>query len=511
MQPHSHASFARRTWLRAAAAACTPAVLALLAACGGGAAAPNAESGGPVTPLSDLANPPEVTSENGNAYVALTAEINPQTGGPGLAWNALFTPPTIRVAPGDTVHIYYTNNLPPSTIRPLNSVNLHFAGLHVSPNAPADDSLDMFARPGQTLQYQIHIPADHPTGVFLYRSDVPGEANWQAYNGMSGALVVTGTQAFAPLAAGLPERILILRNVLAHPDFSLISPLDLTATQDTSCLRPFDIPGETTTLNGAAPGRTLFFVPGQSQYWRVVNASADGFYTLAVDGATLHIVAVDGIPLAAAAQSAPQNASSVIVPPSGRVEFVIGNITQGAALRTGCYAAGIQGEPNPSQVLAQLSNGPTSGLPLVPAGGTKPPAGTWAQALNGFSLQRTLTFGRNGTVFSFNAIAFAPSNAPLFTPASGTVEQWTLVNPLPQVQVFHLHQTDFLVQDTDGTPVTPVLRDTAAIAAAHADGTPSTTHILVDFRDPLIRGTFPFESGLLAGHDAGLAATVQVR
>jgi hypothetical protein len=38
--------------------------------------------------------------------------------------------------------------------------NLHFHGLHVSPDAPGDDILTMMAMPGQSLHYTVDIPAD---------------------------------------------------------------------------------------------------------------------------------------------------------------------------------------------------------------------------------------------------------------------------------------------------------------------------------------------------------------
>jgi suppressor of ftsI len=35
----------------------------------------------------------------------------------------------------------------------------------------------------------------------------------------------------------------------------------------------------------------------------------------------------------------------------------------------------------------------------------------------------------------------------------GTDEEWTIVNDSPELHVFHLHQTDFLVTAIDGKPV----------------------------------------------------------
>ncbi len=97
----------------------------------------------------DLPNPPEIVSTNGVARVVLQAVINPATGGPAVQYDGALVPPTIRVSPGDTIAVTYTNSLPPMSQEPLNATNLHFHGLATSPNPPADDAIDILAMPGQ--------------------------------------------------------------------------------------------------------------------------------------------------------------------------------------------------------------------------------------------------------------------------------------------------------------------------------------------------------------------------
>jgi FtsP/CotA-like multicopper oxidase with cupredoxin domain len=45
----------------------------------------------------------------------------------------------------------------------------------------------------------------------------------------------------------------------------------------------------------------------------------------------------------------------------------------------------------------------------------------------------------------------------------------------------------------------------------HADGSPSVTHVLLDFRDPIIRGTFLFHCHLLEHEDGGMMAKIAVQ
>ena len=51
------------------------------------------------------------------------------------------------------------------------------------------------------------------------------------------------------------------------------------------------------TVNGAIRPR-IEIAPKERQFWRIVNASADRYLDLQLDGQTFEIVALDGMPLA---------------------------------------------------------------------------------------------------------------------------------------------------------------------------------------------------------------------
>jgi FtsP/CotA-like multicopper oxidase with cupredoxin domain len=59
----------------------------------------------------------------------------------------------------------------------MNMTNLHFHGLHVSPNAPQDDVLDMMASPGETLHYSVELPPQQPPGLYWYHTHSHGESD----------------------------------------------------------------------------------------------------------------------------------------------------------------------------------------------------------------------------------------------------------------------------------------------------------------------------------------------
>jgi FtsP/CotA-like multicopper oxidase with cupredoxin domain len=159
-------------------------------------------------------NPPELVSAAGNLVFNVNAQADPASGRPQFSYNGSPVPPTLRLLPGDTLVVNFTNNLPvpPSGSGFTNNTNLHYHGLHVSPQAPGDDSIDMLAAPGQALHYSVHIPANHPPGLYWYHTHAHGEAERQTLSGMSGALVIDGIAAYTPQVAKLTERILIARD-----------------------------------------------------------------------------------------------------------------------------------------------------------------------------------------------------------------------------------------------------------------------------------------------------------
>ncbi len=505
-------------------------VLPVCAGCGI-SGAPSAASPVTASPLSsDLANPPEIASSKGVATVALRAAIDPMTGGPAIEYAGAFVPPTVRVSPGDTIDVNYVNALPPSSSEPLDMTSLHFHGLSVSPNAPSDDSIDLMAMPGQTLHYVIHVPASQPPGLYWYHSHSHGEADWQLSNGMSGALVVQGTAALSPATAGLPERVIVLRNVLGQSSFSSLASVraavkrrvrtsaalgaaatPLPTAAPVVCQNPFDVAGEHTTINNRATGAMILMQPGQKQFWRILNASSNGFYDLHLEGSTFHVVAIDGVPVRTYPGAAERDVPDLAIPPAGRVEAIVVG-TPGAALHTSCTDTGPGGDPNPPQVLALVRSG-TPAVGAVPAPGATPRArGTYDLALGAAATERSLAFSESsdGETFYLNGAVYAPSAAPMFTVRSGSVERWTLTNASDEVHVFHMHQLHFVTQDIDGVAQPAHWADTVTLPYRHADGSASVTHVLLDFRDPIIRGTFLFHCHLLEHEDGGMMAKIAV-
>src|SRR5882757_6566339 len=147
-----------------------------------------------------------------NSPVTLVAASDPSTGKSEFRYRSNNIPPVIRVQPGSTLNIEYKNELATQSKEEcvghpcMQMTNLHFHGLHVSPNAPQDDALSMMASPGQTLHYSVEVPPQQPPGLYWYHPHPHGESYVQDLDGMSGAIVVEGIERYVPEVLHMRER-----------------------------------------------------------------------------------------------------------------------------------------------------------------------------------------------------------------------------------------------------------------------------------------------------------------
>ncbi len=106
----------------------------------------------------------------------LEAVTDPVSGKSQFRYHGHDVPPVVRVRPGEDIHIEYINRLSRDSkekcvMMPCtNGTNLHFHGLHVSPQKPQDDVLTMSAAPGETLRYTVEVPRNQPPGLYWYHT-----------------------------------------------------------------------------------------------------------------------------------------------------------------------------------------------------------------------------------------------------------------------------------------------------------------------------------------------------
>jgi FtsP/CotA-like multicopper oxidase with cupredoxin domain len=496
----------------------------------------------PGTPIS---NPLDLYSQNGT--LTLNLALRSEIGDTGFTHYCYVymnngTPveaPTLRLNPGDQLVLNFTNDisvtgrLPKSRHAPMKpmemgdvkgakaqndpclggmvmdtSTNIHFHGLNIPPVCHQDEVIKTVIQPGQPFQYSFQVPPNDPPGMYWYHPHAHGFSAPQVYGGAAGALIIQGSN---PLTDGLPERILtVRRNADAVTDDNGQFSVNFEVANDPR--QPLPI------INMTA---------GQKEFWRVLNASTNGFLSLQVvqNGAEpLQVISVDGIPL-----TTPTNMTTIYVPPAGRVEFVVPalNATMPAFLWTVGFDTGPIGDPMPGGKLAKLVvAGGQPGAKQAKQAHIAPPP-TRAQRFSGLAsvkptTQRSLYFselntGTNGpgqffiTVDGQQPRLFDGKNPPAIVTHVGAVEDWTVSNQSGEPHAFHMHQIHFLVTAINGQPVTdPYLADTVTIPPWTGTGPYPNVTVRMDFRDPEIAGTFVYHCHILDHEDGGMMATIQV-
>src|SRR2546421_7505919 len=152
----------------------------------------------------------------------------------------------------------------------------------------------MLATPGHILHYSVEIPRDHPPGLFWYHTHPHGESHRQVLDGMSGAIVIEGMERYVPEVGRLRERVMVVRGRSLEHDpnaGTLRRDVEIPAK---GCGGEADAIEEIFTVNGTVRPR-IEIASKERQFWRVVNASADRYLDLQLNGQPFEIVALDGM------------------------------------------------------------------------------------------------------------------------------------------------------------------------------------------------------------------------
>ncbi|HEY6924658.1 MAG TPA: multicopper oxidase domain-containing protein [Steroidobacteraceae bacterium] len=439
----------------------------------------------------------------------------------------------------------------------VTSTNLHFHGLTLPPVCHQDEVLKTAVQPGDLpFEYRFRIPANESPGLYWYHPHIHGFSSQQVSGGASGALIVEGAERANPEIAGLPERVLVIRDQdLLHPE---AAPSSSAAAVQALIDRDGDAANTGTGTGRPAKDLSVNFVPvpypdyppasitmkpGERQLWRVVNATSVTYLNLA----TLYkrgpkfrpqwigVVAIDGVPLKA--NGSPAHATewrdSIVVAPGGRVEFIMEGPPLGvpALLVTRTVDTGPGGENDPNRPLVSISAAPDapaphSNLPAY-AGQLPAPVLPWLGSITPTRV-RHLYFSEDVsnpddpnsptrfylTVDGQTPALFNPANdIPNIVARQGEVEDWVIENRSTELHTFHIHQIHFEVVEWLEVSVNePYLRDTVNVpfysptAMQHYP----TVRLRMDFRDPHAVGTFVYHCHLLDHEDGGMMGLIRV-
>jgi FtsP/CotA-like multicopper oxidase with cupredoxin domain len=403
-----------------------------------------------------------------------------------------------------------------STLVNFNTTNLHFHGLNVPPVCHADDVITTLIQTGQTFHYQIQIPTNEPPGLYWYHPHPHGYTALQVNGGAAGAIIVNGIEKVKPQVAGLTERVFVIRQQFLNPLSWIPGPYQLTIN-----FQPAIYPYNTSPI--------IQMQAGEKQFWRVANATTQGFLNLQVmfgtTAQTLELIGLDGVPV-----TGNPMVTSIAVPPAGRAEFIVTGPPAGttnATFITSGFNTGPVGNANTYQILGNIVPTTTSGQRQPTAVASEAPTERVTPRFSGLAqitptTQRHLYFseaalGTNPPVNFFITVdgqqpkLFTMDEPPAIVTKVGAVEDWTIENRTSEEHAFHMHQIHFLVMEVNGVALAnPTMQDTYPMPFWPGYGPYPSIKVRMDFRDPQIAGTFVYHCHVLDHEDAGMMAKIRV-
>jgi FtsP/CotA-like multicopper oxidase with cupredoxin domain len=402
---------------------------------------------------------------------------------------------TWEINPGDTLLVNLVNKLPALLNQPHSedmnrphewtTTNLHTHGMHVSPKGNADNVFLRVA-PGETQPYHIRVPDNQPGGIFWYHPHKHGGVAQQVRGGMAGMIIVRGKIDRVKEVAAAKEQIMVLQAIELGADYKLLDPIPDAGTDEAFFPRKQIL----YTVNGVLTPRITMY-PGEVQRWRLLNTGQGKFMSLALQNHKLHVLAWDGLNLAA-----PEAVELVMMSPGNRVEVLV------RAGRPGIYefvltpgssqVPDIPGmpdgivkappanykelQPRSIATIEVIGKGPEMGLPtslpaydppILPIARTRDVAFTVQRKEGGTHEHQFMTFGVNG-------LPFDPTR-DWYKMKLGTAERWKVINDLDRkldrhAHVFHIHVNPFKITEINGKKLEkPLWRDTFVLTGETGD------------------------------------------
>jgi len=493
--------------------------------------------------------PPDLFSENG--VLNLSFDYFTTVDAVGRTLFCFVTPdglqsPTLHVKPGDRLDLAVTNKVPsppvgsPSDVvsnstnrcgaltMTITSLNVHYHGTNTSPACHSDEVIHTLINSFETFKYSVKFPINEPPGLYWYHPHVHGIAEAAVQGGASGAIIVDGIENVQPAVSGLPERVLMIRDQTVP---AIVAQSDDVPAWDIS-LNYVPIPYPTYTP------AVIEMKPGQSEFWRVANASADTIIDLQLqyDGAIqpLQVAALDGVPTGSqdgTRRGKLVTQTHILLAPAARAEFIVTGPTaavKDARLLTLGVDTGPAGDNDPLRPLARIrTTAPPPQLPVAP----KPWGTSYPQRFEGLAgmqatTKRILYFSEVIsdpsdpssptnffiTVDGATPVLFDPNNPPAIVTHQGAVEDWIIENRSSENHEFHMHQIHFLLMEQNGVPVSADARqflNMINIPYWSGTGPYPSVKVRMDCRGMDV-GDFVYHCHILGHEDNGMMAIIRV-
>ncbi|MEO1391138.1 MAG: multicopper oxidase family protein [Cyanobacteria bacterium J06634_6] len=441
---------------------------------------------------------PLLTSQNGVLEASLTAQWKVSGNArKQLSYNGHAPGPIIEARPGDTVRLTLTNELDSST-------NLHFHGLHISPDI---DNVFREVTAGGSYTYEFQIPDNHPAVTGWYHPHYHGLVAQQVFGGLAGPIIIRGDLDDIPEIQQAEEALLVLQDfdaaLVESPE--ILSPL----------AKKWGREGVVLLANGQQ--NPIIELPQDGLLrLRLINASASRIYQLQLKNHPWHLMATDR-----GAIAEPTELETLSLSPGERAELLIPGQRQPGSypILSLPYDRGIgdmlsaMGDamqqmpglaPSKTTTLATLryaARQRTVPVPLpkqlIPVASIATPVTTREFVLNHGNDASTKTAG-----FIINNQAFAMGRVDTQV-SLNTVEDWHIINKASMDHPFHLHTNRFQVIERNGKPESlRAWKDTVAI------GGYETVTLRVKFED--FTGRTVYHCHILDHEDQGMMGIVEI-
>lgn len=212
--------------------------------------------------------------------------------------------PEIRVKKGDELVVRVTNNLPEPTM-------VHWHGIRLPASMDGTGEVQRPIHPGEEFEYRFVVP---DAGTFWYHSHY--NETEQMEKGMYGSLVVEDDH----------DPVVDTDRVLMIDDMKLTK--DDEFKQHGWFLPRFverhdGREGDTLLISGKEQP-VIDMNAGQTERWRIINASSARYFVMHLGGRLFQIIGTDGGLI-----ESPQIVSEVLVTPGERVDVLIGPFVEG--------------------------------------------------------------------------------------------------------------------------------------------------------------------------------------
>lgn len=442
-------------------------------------------------PASDPSAPPalvNISKKPKTVEVNITAAVTTlslQSGVPTevFAYNGHVPGPTLDVREGDHVIVHFRNDLPEPTTVHWHGIHLPFEsdGSPFHPIKPGEThDYEFTVRPGTAGTYWYHPHPDHRTGFAIGK-------------GLFGAIVVHA--ADDPLPA-MQEKLLILSDNRFLHDGAIDFPDP--ASQHGGIDEENGREGPVLFVNGHVMP-TVTIRSGETQRWRVVNASAGRIYRIALPGYTFIQVGTDGGLL-----EAPREVKEVLLTTGERVELLVrGTGAPGSKavlqdLPYDRYAP--QTRPKDwNTTLDLLTLQTTNETPVAPLAIPSTLRKIIALDTTKVTAVRTVVFGQgmiNGKLMDMSRVDVSTK--------VGATEIWEIENVVGMDHPFHMHGFQFQVLDRNGVKEPYLAWKDMLNIPKH-----STARIIVRYDD--YPGKWMFHCHILDHEDHGMMGVLEVK